>query len=119
MNALADMATSFGSRRLYMVQPSQVGVTINGQETIVPGTYLAAGIAGMCGAQKPSQPFSNLPIIGYTRPVGSSDLYSETMMASAAAGGVYWVVQDSQGAPLVCRHQLSTDMTSLKTQFTN
>ena len=37
-------------------------------------------------------------------------------MATAAAGGVYWVIQDVTGAPLVSRHQLTTDLTSIKTR---
>ena len=37
-------------------------------------------------------------------------------MGIAAAGGVYWVLQDVDGAPLASRQQLTTDMTSLKTK---
>ena len=33
-----------------------------------------------------------------------------------AAGGVYILVQDVQGAPVICRHQLSTDLTSIETR---
>jgi hypothetical protein len=33
-----------------------------------------------------------------------------------AAGGVYILIQDAQNAPVICRHQLSTDTTSIETR---
>lgn len=116
---LAEIAggpTGFQNRRMVMVQPEQVGTLVNGLEVLVPGHYLCAGIAGMIGQQNPSQPFTNLPMVGYTRPVGSSDTFSENQMATAAAGGIYWVIQDVPGAPLASRHQLTTDVSSLKSR---
>jgi hypothetical protein len=112
----AGGVTGFQNRRMVMVQPEQVGVTSGGLEIVVPGHYLCAGIAAMIGQQNPSQPFTNLPMVGYTQPVGSNDKFSENQMATAAAGGIYWVIQDVEGAPLVSRHQLTTDVSSLKTR---
>jgi len=116
---LAEIAggpSGFQNRRMVMVQPESVGATVDGLEVLVPGYYLCAGIAGMVGQQNRSQPITNLPMVGYTRPSGSSDIFSENQMATAAAGGIYWVIQDSPGAPLVSRHQLTTDVSSLKTR---
>jgi len=116
---LAEIAggpTGFQNRRMVMVQPEQVGTTVNGLEVLVPGHFLCAGIAGMIGQQNPSQPFTNLPMVGFTRPVGSSDIFSENQMATAAAGGIYWVIQDTPGAPMASRHQLTTDVSSLKSR---
>lgn len=113
---IAGGVTGFQNRRMVMMQPEQVGTTVGGMEVLVPGYYLCAGVAGMIGQQNPSQPFTNLPMVGYTRPVGSSDFFSENQMATAAAGGIYWVIQDVPGGPCVSRHQLTTDVTSLKTR---
>ena len=116
---LADIAggvTGFQNRRLVMMQPDQCAVSVGGLETLVPGYYLAAGVAAMVGQQNPSQPFTNLPMVGFTRPIGSNDLFSENAMATAAAGGIYWVIQDVAGGPCVSRHQLTTDVSSLKTR---
>tara|TARA_B100000131_G_scaffold221323_1_gene212808 strand:+ start:2249 stop:6514 length:4266 start_codon:yes stop_codon:yes gene_type:complete len=112
----AGGVTGFQNRRLVMLQPDQVGVSIGGLETLVPGYYLTGAIAAMIGQQNPSQPFTNLPMVGFTRPVGSSDLFSENQMSTAAAGGIYWVIQDIPGGALVSRHQLTTDLTSIKTR---
>lgn len=113
---IAGGATGFQNRRMVIIQPEQVGTTLSGLEILVPGFYLGAGIAGMIGQQNPSQPFTNFPMVGFTRPVGSSDTFSENQMATAAAGGIYWVIQDVPGGNLASRHQLTTDMASLKTR---
>jgi len=113
---IAGGVTGFQNRRLIMMQPDQCAVSVGGLETLVPGYYLAAGVAAMIGQQNPSQPFTNLPMVGFTRPIGSNDLFSENAMATAAAGGIYWVIQDVPGAPCVSRHQLTTDVSSLKTR---
>jgi hypothetical protein len=116
---LAEIAggpTGFQNRRLVLVLPDQVGVSIGGLESAVNGYYLCGAIAAMIGQQNPSQPFTNLPMVGFTRPIGSNDLFSENAMSTAAAGGIYWVIQDNPGGALVSRHQLTTDLTSIKTR---
>ena len=113
---IAGGASGYQNRRLVALQPEQVGTTLDGTELLVPGHYVGAAIAAMVGQQNPSQPFTNLPMVGFTRPVGSNDKFSETQMATAAAGGIYWVIQDTPGGPLASRHQLTTDVTSLKTR---
>lgn len=118
-DTLAEIAggvTGFQNRRLVMIQPESCAVSIGGMETLVPGYYLSCGVAAMTGQQNPSQPFTNLPMVGFSRPIGSNDLFSEDAMATAAAGGIYWIIQDVVGGPCVSRHQLTTDVTSLKTR---
>jgi hypothetical protein len=70
----------------------------------------------MVGQQPPQQGFTNFPITGLTRVVGSSDFFTQRQLNVVAAGGVYILIQDAQGAPVVCRHQLSTDLTSIETR---
>lgn len=113
MADITGSVSGYQNRRLFYVQPEKVGMTENGTEVVVDGVYACAAIAGMVGQHNPSQPFTNLPMVGITRPVGSNDLFSETHMATAAAGGVYWLVQDTAGGSVVSRHQLSTDVSSL------
>lgn len=117
--ALAEIAggpAGYQNRRLFLVQPEKVGLDFNGTELLIPGYYLCVADAARIAQLKPSQPFTNLPYNGFTRVVGSSDKFSENQMATAAAGGIWWVVQDTPGGSLVCRHQLSTDVSTLKSR---
>jgi hypothetical protein len=113
VGVLRSMGEAYANRRLNIVQPEQVVYEIDGLEVVVPGYYLCANIAGMVSGYSVSQGFTNLPIVGPISPVGSSDLFEEADMAIAAAGGINWIIQDKQGEPLVSRHQLTTDMSSL------
>lgn len=110
----AALATSYGDRRVTMTAPDQCGVSISGLEQLVSGFYLNCGIAGMIGQQPPQQGFTNFPMTGYTRVVGSNDSFSEKQMSVGAAGGVYWIIQDVANGPLTSRHQLTTDTSSIE-----
>lgn len=112
----AALGSAYLDRRLVMVAPDQCGASIAGLEQLIPGFYLCAAIVGMIGQQPPQQGFTNFPITGFTRVVGSNDKFSERQMSTAAAGGTYWVIQEVAGGPLTCRHQLTTDLTSIETR---
>lgn len=113
---IAGGATGYQNRRLYFIQPERVGIEIGGVSQLVPGYYICAADAARVGQQNPAQPFTNLPYVGFNLVVGSSDKFSENQMATAAAGGVWWVVQDTPGGALACRHQLSTDVSTIETR---
>jgi hypothetical protein len=110
----AALATSYGDRRVTMTAPNQAGVSISGLEQLVKGYYMNCGIAGMIGQQPPQQGFTNFPMTGYTRVVGSNDSFSDTQMNVGAGGGTYWIVQDVANGPLTSRHQLTTDTSSIE-----
>lgn len=117
--AMAELTGGVGgykNRRLYFQQPEMVGIEYNGSEAIVPGYHACVIDAARSGQLSPSQPFTNMPYPTIKRVIGSSDKFSENQMATAAAGGVWWLIQDDPGGPVVCRHQLSTDTTSLKSR---
>jgi len=114
--AYQDLGKSYGNRRVYMVAPELVGANIDSTEQSIPGYYLCSAIAGMCGQQPPQQGFTNFPIAGFTRPFGSNDVFSGRQMNRGAAGGTYWVVQETAGGALTTRFQLSTNLTSVETR---
>jgi hypothetical protein len=106
----------YGNRRVVMLAPERVGANIDAVEQIIPGYYLAAALAGMTGQLPPQQGFTNFPITGFTRAIGSNDVFSRKQMNVGAAGGTWWVVQNTAGAPLQTRHQVTTDLTSIETR---
>jgi len=114
--AYQDLGKTYGNRRVVMMAPEKVGANIESTEQQILGYYLCAAIAGMVGQQPPQQGFTNFPITGFTRPFGSNDVFNQRQMNVGAAGGTYWVIQEVAGGPLTCRHQLTTDLTSIETR---
>jgi hypothetical protein len=75
-----------------------------------------AGIVGMIAQQPPQQSFTNFPMTGYTRVIGSNDTFSESQLNQMAAGGAYIIIQEGAGTPLFSRMALTTNMTSIETR---
>jgi hypothetical protein len=119
-NAIAETvaisSNTYGSRRIYVVFPDTAVSTLEGNETVLPGFYLCAGIVGMVARFPPQQGFTNLPMTGFTAVQGSNDTFSVKQLNKMAGGGTYIIIQEGQGAALTCRHQLSTNLTSIETR---
>jgi hypothetical protein len=110
------LGQTYGNRRVVMTAPEKTASILDGVEMEIPGYYINAAIAGMVGQLPPQQGFTNYPIAGFTRVLGSNDVFSRTQMNVGAAGGTYWVVQEAAGAPLTSRMQVTTDLTSIETR---
>lgn len=78
----------------------------------VPGYYMCAAIAGQVVGKTPEQPLTNVPITGFAKSKGSNDYFSEANLNTMAEGGTY-IVEERATNTLTCRHQLSTDMSSV------
>lgn len=119
-NAVAEtmqqLGQSFLNRRFWLTFPDKAAATLSGLEQVVDGFYMNAAIVGMIAQQPPQQSFTNFPMTGFTRVIGSNDTFSEKHLNIMAAGGTYVIVQDSRGAPLVARMALTTDLTSIETR---
>jgi hypothetical protein len=113
---VAAISSGYGNRRLWNTFPDQCAAIIEGIEQLIPGFYLTAGISGMVGQNAPQQSFTNFPMTGYTRVVGSNDSFNSRQLNVMAAGGTWIVVQEAQGVPLTARMALTTDMTSIETR---
>jgi hypothetical protein len=116
---IAALGQTFQDRRVWMVVPDQATASLDGLDTLINGFYMCAGIAGMIGQNPPEQSFTNFPMSGYTTVVGTSPntrKFTEKQQNIMAAGGAYIVTQDSQGAPLISRFALTTDLTSIETR---
>lgn len=86
----------------------------------VPGYYWAAAVAGQVAGQAPQQGFTNLPIAGsMTRVKYSNDYFTQTQLNEIATGGTYIIHQSTPQAAPSCRHQLSTDMSSIELRELN
>lgn len=112
---VAGANEAFKNRRLFSVFPESIKTTVNGTEKSLPSYYAAACIVGMVGAQPAQQGFTNLPITGLTGVIGTEN-YTKRQQNVMAGGGTYILIQDNIGGPVTCRHQLSTDLTSIETR---
>ena len=120
IETMGDIAYGgFTNRRVFWTQPESVGVEAAGTEVLVPGFYLCAAEAARVGQFAPQQPHTNFQLTGFTRVVGSSDLFSPGEMDEGAGGGVWWYMQDSPTGPVFPRHHISTDISDLKTREIN
>ena len=79
----------------------------------VPGYYYPALVVGQIIGEYPEQPLTNLPTTGLDETYGSGDYYNEAQLNILAEGGTYIMIQANPGAPIVSRHQLTTDMTQV------
>lgn len=110
-------AAGYADRRVWSLFPDKAAYTgSTGVEQIVDGFYMAAAIVGMVGKQPPQQSFTNFPMTGFTRVIGSQDTFGTRQLNTMAAGGVYIIVQDAPATPLISRMALTTDMTSIETR---
>jgi hypothetical protein len=111
-----QQAQGYLNRRIWSTFPDQCAATLSGVEQVIDGFYLNAAIAGMVSQQPPQQSFTNFPMTGFTRVIGSNDTFSERQLNVVAAGGNYIIVQDAPATPLISRMALTTDMTSIETR---
>jgi hypothetical protein len=113
---VAAVGRSYGNRRLWMTFPDKCAASVQGSEQILEGFYMNAALAGMVGQNPPQQSFTNFPIGGFTRVIGSGDTFNARQMNVMAGGGTWIITQDAQGAPLLSRMALTTDLTSVETR---
>ena len=112
---VAEANGLFKNRRVYQVFPDTVIVPVSGVDKALPGYYASAAIVGMVAAQPPQQGFTNFPMTGVVGVVGT-EKFTKRQLNVMAGGGTYILMQEVPGGSVFCRHQLSTDLTSVETR---
>jgi len=119
-----DYAKSLDDARVLLIRPDLVEITYTDtiaatqtdKDVIVPGYFAAAVFAGLCCANAPQQPMTNVPIPGINRIYHSNTYFTPDQLNTIAEGGNCMLVQDNINAAPYSRHQLTTDMESLLTR---
>jgi len=75
---------------------------------------LTPAVAGQIAGLAPQQPLTNLSVAGLSSVKFSSDWFTESQLNTIAQGGMYILKQSKPSSAIVCRHQLSTDMSSVE-----
>jgi hypothetical protein len=106
-------STTFGSMRVWHVQPDEVGVDVNGVTEYLPGYYLCAGMAGMTAGFPVQQGFTNISVAGINDLRHSNFYFKREDLNTMAEAGTCLYVQKTQGGIPYCRHELTTDVSVL------
>ena len=114
--ALAGYATSFANRRLVSVWPDAVYATVSNVSTEMPGYFACCALGGLIAGLPSQQGFTNMGITGFTGRKNSNDRYTRTQLNTIAGGGNCILMQDTVGAQLYVRHQLTTDTSVIQYQ---
>lgn len=109
----AAISSNFNTKRVVHVQPDTVGVSVNGVTKFLPGYYLCAGLAGMGAGFPVQQGFTNIGVAGIEDLRNSNFYFSKADLNNMAGTGTMIFVQDTQGGIPYCRHELTTDMSTL------
>lgn len=112
---VAAANASIKNRRAFSIFPDTVTLPVAGVTKSLPSFYAAASIAGMVASKPPQQGFTNYPIPGISGVVGT-EKFTKRQLNQMAGGGTYILIQDSPGAAVSSRHQLSTDTTTVESR---
>jgi len=113
--ALATAASGVGSRRMYMTWPDIALATVNNvADTQVPGWAWGGPVAALVSTLPSQQGLTRYSIAGLTgRQHGKDHFLTNARLDTIAGGGTMLFEQASAASPVVIRHQLSTDMSSI------
>jgi hypothetical protein len=111
--AVAAASSQYSTSKVVHVQPDLVGVNVDGVTQFLPGYYLCAGLAGMGAGFAVQQGFTNVGIAGVVDLQHSNFYFSKADMNTMAGAGTCLFVQETQGGNPYCRHELTTDMSTL------
>ena len=112
----ANISAGFGNRRMTHVFAPYVGISEDNEEHQVPGYYMACAYAGATQRHKASQGFTNMSFAGFTSVRMTNDYFTKSQLNKIASGGTAIFVQENEGAPVTCRHQLTTNMDTIETR---
>ena len=114
-DAMVSIARSYMNKRVRLVQPDQVLITIGSTDYLLPGYYLCAAYGSMRAGLPPHQGFTTLGVSGIKQILRSNKVFKDTQLDEMAGGGIFWVVQDTVESLPYCIYQTTTDTTQLET----
>lgn len=113
-DAIEDFGPAYEDRRIVVMWPDTVVADVDGTSSVIEGYYLAAAWAGKLSGSSPAQGFSNVTVAGFTSLKHANGYFSESLLDDMAGSGLWINIQESSGAPIKCRHQLATDVSSIQ-----
>lgn len=111
--SVAAVSRTYGSKRVWHLMPSTVGVSVGGVTKYLPGYYAAAAMAGLVSGVPVQMNLTNIGLAGITDLRFASFYFSKKDLGTMAEAGTMLLVQDVQGGVPYVRHSLTTDVSVL------
>lgn len=115
-DGVAGYSTSFADRRVVHCWPDVLEAPVGSSTESVPGFYGACTIAALTSGLPTQQGFTNLAVSGFLGQEHSTRYFTEAQLDVIAGAGTLVFAQDTPDTPLYVRHQLTTDVSSIKFQ---
>ena len=119
-NEMADnikgYSEALGSRRVVHCWPDVVTMPVGNEVEELPGYYLGCSVAALVTGLPTQQGFTNLSVSGFLGFLHSTKFFNDDQLDTIAGGGTMVFEQDGPNQPLYIRHQLTTDVSSIKFQ---
>jgi hypothetical protein len=115
-DGVAGYSAAFADRRVVHCWPDVLQAPVGATTEDVPGFYGACTIAALTSGLPTQQGFTNLAVSGFLGQKHSTRYFTEAQLDTIAGGGTLIFAQDKESTPLYVRHQLTTDMSSIKFQ---
>ena len=93
-----------------LVWPDKFVAPISGVDYVLEGFYACAGWVGVQAQADVGIPLSDYILTGFTGLKHSSNFYSKSQLDLIAGGGVWICYQKDENGPVLCRHQLTTNV---------
>lgn len=114
--AIAGYSSSFANRRLVHTWSDNVAASVGTSVVDVPGYFASDTIVALTTGLPPQQGFTNFTVGGFLGIKHSNGYFTEDQLNTIADGGTLVFVQEGPQQPLLIRHQLTTDRSSIKFQ---
>lgn len=114
--AVAGYSEAFADRRVVHCWPDILQAPVGATTEDIPGFYGACTIAALTAGLPTQQGLTNLAVSGFLGLKHSTRYFTETQLDTIAGGGTFVFAQDRPETPLYVRHQLTTDLSSIKFQ---
>lgn len=111
---LVAAATGYSSRRITLIHPDSVLVTVNGSDETLGGHYLAAACGGLLAGIPSHQSLTNLSIGGIKKLNKSNTYLNDDQIDKLIEKGVSVVMQESEISSPYTVRSITTDISTLE-----
>ncbi len=119
INTIKQRTESIDNHGVVTIFPDKAEVTVDDEDVLIPGYYIAAITNAVMAHLPPQQGLSNLSYNSIRRVIGSSFYFTDGELDEIASSGVFVIIQQNYSTRPYVLRQLTTDVSSLETMEIN